>query len=70
MTTKSTDPRPTAVPDTRDRGGSEERIHLSAIVLGLIDARATHVDFLDTPGGDELVRWYRRHHPGRRQVHH
>jgi hypothetical protein len=40
-------------------------------VLGLIEARATQVDFLDTTGGAELVRLYRRHHhPGRRHVGH
>ena len=70
MTTKTTGPRPSAVRSMKDRGGSEDRLHVSALVLGLIDARASHVDFLDIPGGDELVRWYRRHHQGRRHVRH
>jgi len=70
MTIKTTGPQPKAVREKKDRGGSEERLHVSALVLGLIDARATHVDFLQTPGGDELARWYRRHQQGRRHVRH
>jgi hypothetical protein len=39
----------------------EERPHVSDIVLGLIDARVTGVDFFDTVGGAEVKRMYRRH---------
>jgi hypothetical protein len=48
----------------------EDRLHVSALLFGLLDARTSHVDFFDTPGGRELERWYRRHHPGRRHVGH
>jgi len=66
MTSKTTGPRPSAVRESKDQGGPEDRLHVSALVFGLIDARACHVDFLDTPGGEELMRLFRRHHPGRR----
>jgi hypothetical protein len=74
MTAKTRGPGPSAAGE--DAGSSprrhdpEDRLHVSAIVAGLIDARASHIDFFDTPGGRELGRWYRRHHPGRRTVRH
>jgi hypothetical protein len=48
----------------------EDRLHVSALLVGLLDARSCQVDFFDTPGGRELERWYRRHHPGRRHGGH
>lgn len=39
----------------------DERPHVSDIVLGLIEARVTGVDFFDTVGGVEVQRMYRRH---------
>jgi hypothetical protein len=48
------------------RHDPEDRLHVSALVAGLIDARACHIDFLDTPGGQEVERWYRRHRTARR----
>ncbi|HSJ20824.1 MAG TPA: hypothetical protein VK964_09640 [Nocardioidaceae bacterium] len=63
---KTTATEPSAVREgegRHKRHDPEDRLHLSAIVAGLIDARACHVDFLDTAGGQELERWYRRHHP-------
>ena len=33
---------------------------MSPLVLGLMDARACHIHFLDTSGGEELERWLRR----------
>lgn len=72
---KTTGPGPADVREDKGAGrrpprqhDPEARLHVSALVLGLIDARASHVDFLDTPGGQELERWYRRHHPSRRHV--
>ncbi len=47
-----------------------QRLHVSALVFGLIDARVCHIDFLDTPGGQELERWYHQHRPVRRHVRH
>ena len=44
----------------------EERPHVSDIVLGLIEARVSGVDFLDTVGGAELERMYRRRQAHRR----
>lgn len=77
---KSTDPGPAPTPASapvdkdadrpRKRRDPEDRLHVSALVFGLIDARASRVDFFDTTGGHELERWYRRHHPGRAHAHH
>lgn len=44
----------------------DERPHVSDLVLGLIDARVTGVDFFDTVGGVEVQRMYRRHQAHRR----
>jgi hypothetical protein len=44
----------------------DERPHVSDLVLGLIDARVTGVDFFDTVGGAEVQRMYRRHQLHRR----
>lgn len=72
---ETTAPGPT-VHEGKDEGrppmarDPEARLHLSALVYGLIDARACHIDFFDTLGGQEVERWYRRHHhPGRRHLH-
>ncbi|HEX6248946.1 MAG TPA: hypothetical protein VFZ64_13830 [Nocardioidaceae bacterium] len=73
-TLKTTDPGPAPEDQHTDRPRKrhdpEDRLHVSALLFGLIDARASHVDFLDTSGGQELQRWYHRHHPGRRHVGH
>jgi hypothetical protein len=74
MTAKTSDPESPAA--RHDAGSSpkrhdpEDRLHVSALLAGLIDARACHVDFLDTPGGQELERWYRRQRAARRHLHH
>lgn len=60
MTTESKGSRPERVGEPKARETGEDRMHVSSIVLGLIDARACHVDFFDTRGGEELARWYRR----------
>jgi hypothetical protein len=52
------------------RHDPQDRLHVSALVAGLIDARACHIDFLDTAGGQELERWYRRHRTARRNLRH
>jgi hypothetical protein len=70
MITKTTGPQPATVREKRNRKDSEDRLHVSALMAGLIDSRACHIDFLDTAGGEELVRWYRRRHPGRRHLRH
>lgn len=70
---KTTAPDTSAVrqsPHAGRKAHSEEELHISALVFGLIDARVCPIDFLDTPGGDELLRLYRRRHPGRRHVRH
>lgn len=38
----------------------EERPHLIDLASGLVEARLTKVNFLDTAGGEELGRLYRR----------
>ena len=76
LTAKMTAPGPSDVRE--DKGARrprrphdpEDRLRVSALVLGLIDARACHIDFLDTSGGEELERWLRRHHPRRGRVGH
>jgi hypothetical protein len=74
MIAKTTVPTPTVEREDESAGSSprrhdrEDRLHVSALVAGLIDSRACHIDFLDTPGGEELERWYRRRHPGRRHL--
>jgi hypothetical protein len=74
MIAKTRDPEPSAAREdagsTPRRHDPEDRLHVSALVAGLIDARACHIDFLDTPGGQELERWYRRHRTARRLSHH
>lgn len=50
-----------------DRKSHEDRPHFSDLVAGLVDARVTHVSFLDTVGGSELQRFYRHLHERRRQ---
>jgi hypothetical protein len=73
---KTTAPKHSAARDEAGRPprrhDPEDRLHVSALVAGLIDARACHIDFLDTAGGQELERWYRRHrpHPRGRHVRH
>jgi hypothetical protein len=58
-----------AQPTARDREAvAHERPHLSKIVMGLIDARVSGVDFLDTEVGQQLVRSYRIHRPGHRDT--
>jgi hypothetical protein len=47
----------------------EERPHVSDIVLGLIEARVSGVDFFDTVGGAELERMYRHRQAHRRAAH-
>jgi hypothetical protein len=74
MTARTRDPEPTAA--RKDPGrpprrhDPEDRLHVSAIVAGLIDARACHIDFLDTTGGQELARWYRRQRTARQHLRH
>lgn len=46
--------------------GRSGRPHVFRLVVGLIDARVGGVDYLDTVGGEELMRLLR----GRRAVHH
>lgn len=55
----------TDVPVTAEQ--HDERAHVSDLVLGLIEARVSGVDFMDTVGGAELERMYRRHQAHRRE---
>jgi len=72
MKPNTTGPQPSAEREENSasrppkRHDPEDRLHVSALVAGLIDSRASHIDFLDTPGGQEFERWYRRHRPVRR----
>jgi hypothetical protein len=68
MIAKTRTPGSPATNEDKSAGRSdpEDRLHVSALVAGLIDARACHIDFLDTPGGQESERWYRRHRAARR----
>jgi hypothetical protein len=76
MIAKTTLPTPSAEREDKSAGrpakrhDPEDRLHVSALVAGLIDSRACHIDFLDTPGGQELERWYHRHRTARRQLRH
>ena len=76
LTAKMTAPGPPTVREDQGAGRTRrphdpaDRLHVSALVFGLIDARVCHIDFLDTSGGEELERWLRRHHPHRRRVRH
>ena len=39
--------------------------HVAPLVIGLFDARLSHVDYFDTVAGQELARYYRQlRHPG------
>lgn len=57
---------------------TDERPRLIDIASGLVEARLTHVDFLDTTCGDELRRLFRhrqelrraQHGPGRAHLRH
>lgn len=44
------------------------RVHVSNVVVGLIDAHFSGIDFFDTPGGDELWRWYEARRVSRRDA--
>lgn len=72
--TKTADPGPSPALDDQGRDGPrkrrdpEDRLHVSALVFGLFDARASHIDYFDTPGGRELERWYRRRRAARRHA--
>jgi hypothetical protein len=76
MTAKTTVPTPSAEREAKSAGrpprrhDPEDRLHVSAIVAGLIDARACHIDFLDTTGGQELECWYRRQRAARQRLRH
>jgi hypothetical protein len=52
LTSKMTAPGPSDAREGRPHD-PEDRLHVSTLVLGLIDARACHIDFLDTSGGEE-----------------
>jgi hypothetical protein len=45
-----------------------ERPHLSKVVMGLLDARLSGVDFFDTEVGQELLRSYLFHRHGHRET--
>ena len=40
------------------------------IAMGMFDARVSRVDFFDTVGGREVMRWYHQHPPRRRRAGH
>lgn len=46
----------------------EERPHVSDLAIGLLESRLTHIPFLDTLGGAELERLYRRQWRDRTKV--
>lgn len=46
-------------PGVTGRGG-DDRPHLMTIAIGALDARINHIDYFDTSGGEEVLRWYRR----------
>ena len=50
---------PDTNPEATDRGG-DTRPHLMTIAIGALDARINHIDYFDTSGGEEVLRWYRR----------
>lgn len=47
-----------------------ERLHPMTIAMGMFDARVSGVDFFDTEGGREVMRWYRQVQRRRRTGHH
>lgn len=53
---------------SRPEGG---RPHLLTMAIGAFDARVNHIDYFDTSGGQEVLRWYRqrRAHRPRRTTH-
>ncbi|MGH3505865.1 MAG: hypothetical protein ACRDO2_01530 [Nocardioidaceae bacterium] len=58
-----------AQPTGRDREVvHHERPHLSKVVMGLLDARLSGVDFFDTEVGQELLRLYLFHRHGPRDT--
>lgn len=58
--------KPASTPEARSE--SVDHAHVGAIVLGLLESRASHVDFLDTVGGEELSRLYRLRKARRRDA--
>jgi hypothetical protein len=36
------------------------RPHLLTMAIGALDARVNHIDYFDTTGGEEVLRWYRQ----------
>ena len=64
-TDKAEQPRPTEV------GSGDLRPHVFALAFGLLDAHVSGVDYLDTAGGEELMRLYHQrqaHRQVQRQV--
>lgn len=51
--------RATSTSPTQTRSGDGDHPHIGTLVLGLLESRASHVDYLDTVGGEELSRIYR-----------
>ena len=55
---------PHAAPDQDEARvrGDNRRLDLFSLLSGLVDARASGVDFLDTVAGEELARLFRGRH--------
>jgi hypothetical protein len=46
------------------------RPRLLTMAIGALDARVNHIDFFDTSGGEEVLRWYRQRRAHRpRRIH-
>jgi hypothetical protein len=63
-----TEARATSASAPKARSERVDHAHLGNLVLGLLESRASHVDYLDTVGGEELSRLFRLRKTHRRDA--